>query len=276
MRAIGRNEHFADVIMREKPVIGVIHLLPLPGSPRFKGSLGAILRRAFADAEAYIDGGISWIIIENYGDAPYSVRVRDPAVLASFTVVARELMASFGKVRWGLNLLRNSAPEALAVAYAVGARYIRVNALVEAISAPEGILYPVARELAEIKGRLGAWNIGVLADIHVKHGTPIAPRSLEDTARDAVERGGADAIIVSGSRTGAPPSPSDLAEARRAGAPVLVGSGVTPGNIDTLSRLADGFIIGTYFKKQGVTTNPVDRERVAWMMSLLREGSRSR
>ncbi|MDK2384128.1 MAG: BtpA/SgcQ family protein, partial [Candidatus Korarchaeota archaeon] len=181
--------HVVRKLREEKPIIGVVHLLPLPGSPRYGGSLGVIVRRAMDDAEAYVEGGLRWIIVENYGDAPYNVRVREPETIASLTAIARELVESFSGVTWGINMLRNSAPEALAVAYAVGAEFIRVNALVETVVAPEGILYPVARERAEAKALLGAWNIGVLADIHVKHGAPLAPRGIEETARDAVGRG---------------------------------------------------------------------------------------
>lgn len=251
---------WADRLRVEKPLIGVVHLPPLPGSPSYGGDMGEVLERALADAEAYYSAGIKWVILENYGDHPYQVRV-GPATVAGMAVVVREVRRVLPDAVLGVNLLRNSGPEALAAAHAAGAQFVRVNALAEVMEAPEGLLEPVAREMAVLRRLLGAQELGVFADVRVKHASPLGSRGLEDAARDAVARGGADAVIVSGPRTGEPPSPREVSQAYSCGAPVLIGSGVTVGNLRTFWKLADGFIVGTYLKKGGVTTNPVDPAR---------------
>ncbi len=252
---------WADRLRGEKPLIGVVHLPPLPGSPRYGGDMGEVLERALSDAEAYYSAGITWIILENYGDHPYQVRA-GPATVAGMAVAVREVRRALPDAVLGVNMLRNSGPEALAVAHAAGAQFVRVNALAEVMEAPEGLLEPVGREVAMLRRLLGAQELGVFADVKVKHASPLGSRSLEEVARDAVARGGADAVIVSGPRTGEPPSPEEVSRAYSCGAPVLIGSGVTVSNLRTFWKLADGFIVGTYLKKDGVTTNPVDPVRV--------------
>ncbi|AEM39200.1 photosystem I assembly BtpA [Pyrolobus fumarii 1A] len=259
-----------------KPVIGVVHLPPLPGSPRFSGNLEDVIERAVSDAKALEEGGVDAVIVENYGDAPFAVRVREPETIAAMTVVVREVVRSVS-IPVGVSLLRNSGPEAVAVAYASGAAFIRVNALCEARVAPEGILEPVAREV-ELKRRLLGWKGLVLADIDVKHSLPLGegynPRLA---AREVLHRCKPDALVVTGARTGEAPEPGYVAVIREAvpHAKLLLGSGVTPDNIRLYWRLVDGFIVGSYFKKDGVTTNPVDPQRVERLMRIverLRQG----
>ncbi len=259
-----------------KPVIGVVHLPPLPGSPGWRGeSLEPILERVEADTRALLEGGAEAVIVENYGDAPYAVRVREPETLAAFTLAARravEVAREYG-APVGLSLLRNSAPEAVAVAAVVGAEFIRSNAFCETRVSPEGILEPVARETL-LKARLLGWRGAILADVDVKHslvlGEGYDPRLA---AREAVHRCKPDALIVSGARTGEAPEPGYVAAIRESvpGARLVLGSGATPENIRLYWRLVDAFIIGTYFKRDGVTTNPVDKSRVERLMRLVRE-----
>lgn len=254
-----------------KPVIGVVHLPPLPGSPLYRGwkiEFEEIVDRAVKDAMALTEGGVDAIIVENYGDKPFEPRVRRPETIAALSVIVREVKRETGLIV-GVNVLRNSAPEALAIAYASGASFIRVNSLVYPAYAPSGILEPVARELVEIKTRLNA-NIQVLADVHVKHAVTIPGLTIEEEAREAAERGLADALIVTGTRTGAPAEPKDIVLAKTAGIPVLAGSGVTPRNIRLYWRIADGFIVGSYFKQEGKPENPVVVARVKELMKIVK------
>ena len=250
----------------KKPVIGVVHLLPLPGSPKFDGDFEGIVERALNDALKYYEGGVDAIIVENYGDKPFSIRVERVETIAAFATIAH-LIRREVDLPLGLSLLRNSGPEAIGVAYVVGADFIRVNNLCQVLVSPEGLLNPVGREVAEKRRELNAWNIKVFADVNVKHATPVAQTPLEEVVKDCEERCLADAIIVTGRRTGEETSLEELLKVKSyTTLPVLVGSGVTVDNIERYWRYADGFIVGTYFKKNGVTTNPVDIGRVKKLM----------
>ncbi len=261
------------LVFEAKPVIGVVHLPPLPGSPRWNPEerLDAILERALSDARALEEGGVDAIIVENYGDAPYAIRVREPETLAATSIVVHEIVKSVA-IPVGVSLLRNSGPEAVAIAAVTGASFIRVNAFCEPRASPEGILEPVARDTL-LKARALGWRGQILADVDVKHSLPLSPGYDPRWAlRETLHRCKPDAIIVSGARTGEAPDPGYVA-ALRSNAPgvkIVLGSGATPDNIRLYWRLVDGFIVGTYFKLDGVTTNPVDRERVRKMMSLVK------
>jgi conserved hypothetical protein TIGR00259 len=227
-------------------LIGTVHLPPLPGSPRYGGGFEALVDFAVRSARSLDEAGFDGVILENFNDAPFKARTRDPETIAAVAVIAREVRRTVS-AQIGVNILRNSAPEAAAVAAVAGGSFVRANALCEVVSAPEGLLEPVAREVAEVLARLKA-DVKVLADVHVKHGWPLHQRPLAEVALDCAERGGASALIVSGARTGSPPDPASLAEASRAGLPVYVGSGTTPDNLDKF-RGAYGFIVGTYLKR---------------------------
>ncbi len=250
-----------------KPIIGVVHLPPLPGSPLYKGwktSIDEIIDRAVSDAMTLVEGGVDAIIIENFNDKPFKPRVREPETIAAMTAIAREIKKKTGAII-GINILRNSGPEALAVAYASNASFIRVNALVYPIYTPAGTVEPVAREIIQLKTRLNA-NIQILADIHVKHAISIPGLTITEEAVEAAERGLADALIITGTRTGEPVHPKDIVLAKKAGRPVLVGSGITPDNIKLYWKIADGFIVGSYFKEAGKPENPVVLARVKELM----------
>ena len=249
-----------------KPVIGVVHLLPLPGSPYYHGDFEKVVKRALNDAKKLEKAGVDAIIVENYGDKPYPIRVRDPLTIAAMSVIVKRIVDEV-EIPVGVNLLRNSGPEALAIAYATGATFIRVNSYCETRLAPEGILEPVMREIELLRSRL-TQHILVLADIDVKHSLPLTSSSIAHVAAECVERGYPDALIVTGSRTGSPPTPGEVATVKRVigNLPLLVGSGITVENVDAYWNIADGFIVGTYFKRGGVTTAEVDPSRVKTFM----------
>ncbi len=262
-----------ELSLDSKPLIGVVHLPPLPGSPGWRGgSLEDIVERALKDARSLEEGGVDAIIVENYGDAPYAIRVREPETIAAMAIVVREVVRSVS-LPVGVSLLRNSGPEAVAIAAVTGATFIRVNAFCEPRVAPEGLLEPVARETM-LKARSLAWRGKILADVDVKHSLPLASGYDPRWAlRETLHRCKPDAVIASGARTGEAPEPGYIAALRSTapGAKILVGSGVTPENIRLYWRLADGFIVGTYFKVGGVTTNPVDKKRVEAFVRVVRE-----
>ncbi len=263
-----------EAIREKRVIIGVVHLPPLPGSPRWRGeAIEELVERAVRDAKSLVEGGVDGVIVENYGDAPFEKRVSRPETIAAYAIILRRVVKEVGGVvPVGASLLRNSGPEAVAVAAVAGAEFIRVNALCEPRVAPEGILEPVAREVAE-KARSLAWRGAVLADVDVKHSLPLGEGYDPGiAAREALGRCGADAVVVSGSRTGEAPEPGYVAVIRSAvpSAPLILGSGVTPENIRLYWRLVNGFIIGTYFKEGGVTRNPVDPARVKRLVSLAR------
>lgn len=252
------------------PVIGMVHLLPLPGSPRYGGDLEVVGRAALQDAEALVQGGVHGLMMENYGDLPFLPGPATADVLAAMTAMAIRLRSRF-QVPLGINVLRNDGLGALAVALASGADFIRVNVLVGARLTDQGIITGQAHEVMRRRAILNAGHIKVLADVAVKHSAPLAEVPLADEVADTIHRGGADGVIITGSGTGRPADQDRLKVARMAAADasVLVGSGVTPESVADFLPLADGFIIGTSLKQGGVTDNPVDPARVKKLMARL-------
>ena len=193
-----------------------------------------------------------------------------PHTVSAVTVAASSVRDVLD-VPLGINVLRNDAAAALAIAHVTGARFVRVNVHTRAMVADEGVIEGRAHETLRYRRELGA-DVRIFADVLVKHAAPIGDQDLGRAARTAVERGLADAVIVSGPMTGEPTSPGDVAAAKEMvpDVPVLVGSGVTEDNVEELMRVADGAIVGTSLKLDGVVTNQVDQERVARMARLLR------
>ncbi|MGQ3414063.1 BtpA/SgcQ family protein [Natrinema sp. LN54] len=254
------------------PVIGMVHLPPLPGAPGFgdgaEDGREAVRTRALEDAARLEAGGIDGIILENFGDAPFYPEDVPKHVVAEMTALATALTDAVD-VPVGVNVLRNDAAAALSVAAAADADFVRVNVHVGSAATDQGILEGRAHETLRLRERLEA-DVAILADVHVKHATPIGETEIGRAARETVERGGADGVIVSGPGTGAE---TPLADVERVAetldgpdgdrAPVFVGSGVTSETVaDCLEAGADGVIVGTALKRAGETTNPVSRERV--------------
>jgi len=250
-----------------KPVIGMIHLKPLPGTPRWKNGLEDIIDYALRDSEALIDGGVDGIIVENFMDRPFKQRIRDPETIAAFSIITWEIK-NRAKVPIGINLLRNSGIEAMAIACVVGADFIRVNAYSEPLWSPEGLLQPIARDIQSIKKKLYCES-KVFVDVNCKHSKPIM--DLIEASIEAHRRGLADALIVSGSRTGEPVDPIDLYLVRKhTSIPIILGSGAKPENIGLYWKLVDAFIVGTYFKRYGKVFEPVDINRVKRFMEKIK------
>ena len=240
-------------------IIGVIHLLPLPGSPQFSGSFDAITERALNDCEVYFKHGVDAAIIENFGDNPFFADNVPPVTVASVTRAAVELKKKFPEVHFGINVLRNDAVSALSVATVVGAEFIRVNVHVGAVIADQGIIQGKAYETLRLKKSLNS-DVKIFADVDVKHAAAVGNYDIKLQAADALERGLADAIIISGPRTGKPVNMKQLRELRKEfpEAKIIIGSGANSRNVKELLKSADGVIVGTSVKVGGMTPNPVD------------------
>lgn len=245
-----------------KQIIGVCHLLPLPGSPGFSGNLDEIVSRAVSDAKSLEKGGIDTAIVENFGDRPFTTGPVEPHVVAAMTMIAAEIRAAT-RLRLGINVLRNDAKSALAIASAVNAEFVRVNVFAGTYSSAEGVLegnpYAVTRYRAQIAPR-----VKIYADVFVKHAVPFAKHDVGQFVEDMCKRCGADALIVTGKATGKEADIETLQEVKAAAGavPVLVGSGINSANAREFLKYADGAIVGTAFKKGGKTENPVDAKLV--------------
>ncbi len=246
-----------------RPVIGMLHLPALPGSPGYVGDVGAIREHVLNDARTLKRGGVHGLMIENFGDVPFFPDRVPTHTVTHMTALARAVLDEVD-LPLGINVLRNDGLSALAVAHAVGASYIRVNVLSGACLTDQGIITGKAAELMRYRKQIGAGGIKVLADVRVKHAAALAERPLDEEVDELVKRASADGVIVSGTGTGRPTDPA-LAQAVKElapGTPVWIGSGATPQSLAALAKHADGFIVGSYFKPGGETSRPIDLHKV--------------
>jgi membrane complex biogenesis BtpA family protein len=247
----------------------MLHIPPLPGAPRYEGNWKSIRLRVLDDTAALVEGGVDGLMLENFGDAPFYRDRVPPHVVACMTRIAREVRQRFD-VPLGISVLRNDGCAALAIAHAIKGAFIRVNVLCSARVTDQGITQGIAHELLRQRALLGATEVRILADVNVKHSAPFgSPRPLRSEVADLVERGGADAVIVSGEGTGEATDLVELARVKEVAgeAPVLVGSGVTVDTIRALLTYADGAIVGTSLKVDGLVRNPVDPKRVKGLIA---------
>ncbi len=256
----------------DPPLVGMIHLAPLPDAPGWGGDLGAVEAAALADADALVEGGAGAALVENYHDVPFHPGRVPPVTVAALAVLVAAVRRRHPRLPVGVNVLRSDAASALAVAAATGARFVRVNVHVGAALTDQGVLRGRADRTLRLRRDLGV-DVGIVADLRVKHAAPLAPRPLAEEARDLRHRGLADAVIVTGAATGAPADPEELRAARDAlpDAPLLVGSGMTSGAVARFARWADGYIVGTGLQRPGPGPRPgIDRARVAEFVAALR------
>jgi len=245
------------------PIIGVVHLLPLPTAPRWGGNLKAVIDRAEQEATALASGGVDGIIVENFFDAPFTKDHVDPAVVSAMSLIVHRLMHMV-TVPIGINVLRNDAQSAMAIATCTRAHFIRVNVLTGVMATDQGLIEGRAHELLRYRRELGS-DVKIFADVLVKHARPLSSPNLTVAVQDTIERGLADAIILSGWSTGSPPSLEDLelATAAAGGTPVFIGSGADWENIETLMQAADGVIASSSLKRHGRRDQPIDPIRVS-------------
>ena len=254
-----------------KLLIGVVHLRPLPGSPRWGGDLESLIEFSVNDARANEQGGAHAVFVENFGDVPFTKSSVAPATIAAMTAAGRAIRAAV-KLPIGFNVLRNDARAALAICAACGGDFIRVNVHSGAMLTDQGIIEGDAHGTLRYREQVCP-RAQIFADVHVKHAVPLGDWRIEEAASDTLERGLADALIVSGTGTGRAVDMDDLQRVRSAcpKARILLGSGVTVENVHQFVSLADGFIVGSSLKKSGRLANPVDAKRVRLLAAAIRE-----
>ncbi|AOX00758.1 phosphorybosylanthranilate isomerase [Moorena producens PAL-8-15-08-1] len=259
-----------QIFQTPNPIIGVVHLLPLPTSPRWGGSLQAVIDRAEQEVTALGSGGVDGVIVENFFDAPFTKNQVDPAVVSTMTIIVERLM-NLVPIPIGINILRNDAHSALAIATCVGAKFIRVNVLTGIMATDQGLIEGQAHTLLRYRRALGS-DVKILADVLVKHGQPLESPNITIAVQETIERGLADGVILSGWGTGTPTNPQDLvlASAAAKGKPVFIGSGANWENISTLMQYADGVIVSSSLKRRGQIDQPIDPIRVSQFVEAVR------
>jgi hypothetical protein len=263
-----------SLFARPKPVIGVIHVGALPGTPYNTLTVVELGTAARREAKLYRDSGIDGIAIENMHDVPYLRGEVGPEIVAAMTAIAIEVkdeVSSENSLPVGIQILAGANLEAMAVAHAAGLDFIRAEGYAYAHVADEGLIQASAAKLLRYRRMIGAERVQVWADVKKKHSAHAitADVSLGSTAH-TVEFMGADCVIVTGNVTGEPPIPADVKEAKaHCRLPVILGSGITAQNITDFFHEADGFIVGSSFKVDAHWSNTIDPSRVARFMTVV-------
>lgn len=259
----GRYGGFEAGFWERRPLIGMVHLPPLPGSARDnEATMAKVCERAVADAQALAAGGADALVVENFFDAPFAKERVPPHTIAAMTRAVGAVRNAVA-LPIGVNVLRNDVRAALAVAHVCSAQFVRVNVYVGVAVTDQGLVEGAARTAVLYRRELGA-DVAIWADVFVKHAAQLGTGTLEDAAKNAVERGLADVLIVSGAATG---TPADAGEVRRVkqavpATPVVVGSGFTAETAAALLAHADGAIVGMGLKPDGRVDAPIDVGRV--------------
>ncbi len=247
-------------------IIGMVHVGALPGAPRYGGSMPAVIDDALRDARALRDGGCDAMAFENFGDRPFFKDCVPAEMVAALTRVIAEVVLEV-RLPFGVNVLRNDAASAIAIAAATGAAFIRVNVHTGAMLTDQGIVEGRAAETLRKRAAV-ARDVLIFADHMVKHATPVVSIDEIQSAKDLRHRGLADGVIVSGAETGAEPDRNSFVAVREAlpDAPIIIGSGLTEANASTFAN-AEATIVGTSIKAGGRVEAPVDPDRVARLVA---------
>ncbi|HEX6719729.1 MAG TPA: BtpA/SgcQ family protein [Pyrinomonadaceae bacterium] len=260
-----------SLFSRPKPVIGVIHVGALPGTPRGSQTVSDLVMQAREEAKIYKECGVDGVIIENMHDVPYLKGEVGPEIVAAMTAIGIEVKSTC-ELPAGVQILAGANIEAMAVAHAANLDFIRAEGYAYAHIADEGLIEASAAKLLRYRRTIAAERVQVWADIKKKHSAHAitADVSLGQTA-ETVEFMGADCVIVTGSVTGEAPKVADVQEAKsHCHLPVILGSGISEANIEQFYNEADGFIIGSAFKVDGLWSNTIDPGRVEGFMAKLR------
>ncbi len=264
----------------QKPIVGVVHLPGLPGSPAWRAagspSVSSIVALALERARAFLDAGMDGLIVENYGCVPFFKSGVPPETVAALTLCTRSVVELAGTNPVGVNVLRNDARAALGVAVATGASFIRVNVHTGVAATDQGILEGDAAGTMRARDALGA-RVAIWADVHVKHARPLDSDDVKRSAQDAWERGLADAILVSGEGTGHAPTEAHVRRAREgAGSvPLLLASGLRPETCASLVPLVDGAIVASSALEGGRAGARVVPERARALVDAFRRAARA-
>ena len=264
---------FGQLFSVDKPLIAMVHVPAMPGTPAYTGK--GIIAQAVAEAKMYHKMGVDGLLLENMHDTPYLRRLVGPETIAWMTAVSLAVKQAVGDMSCGIQILAGANKAALAVAQAAGLQYIRAEGFVYGHLADEGWMDADAGELLRYRRQIDAEDILVLTDIKKKHSahSATADISLAETAQAAAFFR-SDGLIVTGQTTGAAASVADVKAAKEAcpKLPVLVGSGVDPDNLPHLLPYCDALIVGSYCKVDGYWANPLDPVRIEGLLSALSEG----
>jgi membrane complex biogenesis BtpA family protein len=257
-------------LLSEKPIVGMIHMPALPGAPQNDKTMDELVAFALSEAEKLETAGLDACIVENVGDVPLFRDHVPPATVAAMAVLVTEVRRATS-MHVGVNILRNACTEALSIAEVCGADFIRCNVVIGAYVTDQGIIQGCAAELARLRRALGSEAL-IFGDVHVKHAHPLFDVSIEYAAQDLAERGGVDAVIVSGPRSPIPPTWERLESVKEAvELPVLIGSGIGLENVNEFYERADGVLIGEPdFKVGGVWGGESDQAAYAEAVRLCR------
>jgi membrane complex biogenesis BtpA family protein len=258
-----------QVFGTSKPVFGMIHLAPLPGAPRYSGRMVDVLEQALQDAHALQAAGVDALVIENFNDEPFFTETTEPETVAAMTLAAKTIGEATG-LPLGINVLRNSWKAAMGIAAVVGARFVRINVLTDVMITDQGLVTSSAAQLVRYRRMLGADDVLIFADINSKHAVPVAERPLAVVAHDMADRGGADALLVSGHSSADPPRPEDIQTLRAAipNIPLIIGSGMSLETVGMLGYV-DATIFG--FGAKPHLKAPVDPKMAITFMDAVRE-----
>jgi uncharacterized protein len=251
------------VLNLEKPIIAMIHVDALPGTPKYNGDIKSIIKKAKSEAKLYKDAGIDVLMVENMHDVPYLNRTAGPEITAIMSILLYEVKNVSG-LPSGIQVLAGGNKQALGAALAAGADFIRAEGFVYAHVADEGFFNSDAGEILRFRKQIGAENISIFTDIKKKHSSHSITDDTDiiDTAK-AAEYFLSDGVIITGSSTGKEPSLEEIRQVKGGiNIPVLAGSGITLDNVEEYLKICDALIIGSYFKADGYWKNPVETKRV--------------
>lgn len=255
--------------MSEKMIIGMVHLKPLPTSPENKFSVDEIIDYALRDLRTLEEAGIKYAIVENVFDTPYPTKLTTELIITYTHIFS--VVKSHSNIQLGVNIHATSGIEEMVVASVCGASFIRAESFVEYRYTMSGMLEPMAPQLMRKKAAMNS-KVKVFADVNVKESRAVFEQKIEETIPEALTAN-ADAIIVTGLATGKPPVPLEIKHLKKytSTKPLLIGSGVNDENIAELMEFADGAIIGSSIKEDGIISNPVSLDRTKELLAQLSE-----
>jgi uncharacterized protein len=258
-----------DLFGVSKPIIAMVHLPALPGRPRHDRAAGMrpVVDAAARDLGALQAAGVDGLLFCNEADLPYQLGV-GPETAAAMAAVIGEVSSEISRP-FGVDLVWDPVAS-LAVARATGACFVR-EVFTGVYESDLGIMRPDFGSICAYRAGIGADSVALLANITPEFASPLGQRTIADRARSAVYLG-VDAVLISGPITGMATDTGQLRAAKAAvpRAPVLANTGVTADTVHEILAVADGAIVGTHLKRDGVTWNPVDPARAARLMTAAR------
>ena len=265
------NDRIRTIFKTDKPVIGMVHLMPLPGTPNYKGSLQEIIDFACSEAEVLQAGGIDGVQVENQFDRPYLKPADIGFETVAYMSMITTLISRIVQVPYGVHVMMNGVEQAIAVAHSTHAQWVRVYELANAYISNSGLIEAAGPSALRFRKQLGAEDVMLWGDFHVKHGSHfiVNDRSIEELAHD-VQASGGDALILTGTSTGKAPDVENARSIRKASSlPLFIGSGFSLENAPDFLPHIDGIIVGSALKKDGILENSTDLDRVKALMQVV-------